>query len=96
MAKLTIEEVLKVANLARLEFDEAELELFTTHLTQILDYIGKLNELDTRDVEPTSHVVPIQNVLKKDEPRPSYPREVVLSNAPGAEAGHFEVPKVID
>ena len=96
MSKITVDEVQRVASLARLEFDDEEVRLFTEHLEQILGYIGKLNELDTEDVEPTSHVLPIRNVTQTDEPRASYPREVVLSNAPGSEEGHFEVPKVID
>ena len=96
MPKITADEVLQVANLARLAFDEAEIQLFTHHLGQILDYIDKLNELDTADVPPTSHVLPVRNVFKKDEVWPSYPREVVLQNAPSAREGHFEVPKVID
>lgn len=96
MSQLTIEEVLKVANLARLEFDEAEVQVFTHHLVQILDYIGKLNQLDTADVEPTSHVLPIRNVTRQDISKQQYTREQMLRNAPGSVEGHFEVPKVID
>ena len=95
MSKITIEEVEKVANLARLTFDDAEKRQFTDHLAQILDYIDKLNELDTSDVPPTSHVIPIRNVTKKDIVKPSYPRETVLKTAPSAEKGYFEVPKII-
>ena len=96
MPQLTIEEVLKVANLARLEFDEAEVQVFTHHLVQILDYIGELNQLDTADVEPTSHVLPIRNVTKQDISKQRYTREQMLRNAPESVEGHFEVPKVID
>jgi aspartyl-tRNA(Asn)/glutamyl-tRNA(Gln) amidotransferase subunit C len=96
MPIITTDEVRHIANLARLEFGEAEIQHFTTHLTQILDYISKLNELDTADVPPTSHVIEIRNVMKDDVIKPSYEREVVLANAPAAEAGHFEVPKVIE
>lgn len=95
MSRITIEEVEKVANLARLTFDDKEKRQFTNHLARILDYIDKLNELDTTDVSPTSHVIPIRNVTKEDEVKPSYQREAVLKTAPSAEEGYFEVPKVI-
>ncbi len=103
MAKITVEEVNKVANLARLEFDEEEKQQFTYHLARILDYIDKLNELDISDVPPTSHVVRIKNdtklnqgVVKEDTVKPSFPREEVLATAPSPESGYFEVLKVID
>lgn len=96
MSKITIEEVEKVANLARLTFDEKEKQQFTSHLARILDYIDKLTELDTTDVAPTSHVIPIRNVTKEDKVKSSYQREAVLKTAPGAEKGYFEVPKVIE
>lgn len=96
MSKITIEEVEKVANLARLTFDEEGKKQFTEHLARILTYIDKLNELDTTDVPPTSHVIPIRNVTKEDAVKPSYQREVVLKTAPSAEEGYFEVPKVIE
>jgi len=96
MSKITIEEVEKVANLARLIFDEEEKQQFTNHLARILAYIDKLNELDTTDVPPTSHVIPIRNVTKEDVVKPAYPRKTVLKTAPSAEEGYFEVPKVIE
>ncbi len=96
MATITTDDVKHIANLARLEFNEEEIQQFTDHLTRILDYIGKLNELDTTDVPPTSHVLPIRNVVKADVAKPSYDRELVLATAPAAEAGYFEVPKVIE
>lgn len=95
MAKITIEEVEAVANLARLEFSEEEKEQFTSQLQKIINYIDKLNELDTSDVEPTSHVLPIKNVFRDDVPKPSYPREEMLKNAPDPVEGYFAVPKVI-
>ncbi|RKY03090.1 Asp-tRNA(Asn)/Glu-tRNA(Gln) amidotransferase subunit GatB [Candidatus Poribacteria bacterium] len=95
MAKITIEEVEAVANLARLEFSEEEKKQFTSQLERILNYIDKLNELDTSDVEPTSHVLPIKNVFRDDVPKPSYPREEMLKNAPDPVEGYFAVPKVI-
>ena len=95
MPKITIQEVEKVANLARLEFDEEEKKRFTYQLERILNYIGKLNELDTERVEPTSHVLPIRNIMREDEVKPSYPREEMLKNAPEPVEGYFAVPKVI-
>ena len=103
MAKITVQEVENVANLARLEFNEQEKQQFTDHLARILDYIDKLNELDTTEVPPTSHVLRIKNdpklnqgVVKEDAVKPSYPREEVLANAPSPKEGYFEVPKVIE
>ena len=96
MATITTDEVKDIAVLARLEFNEEETGQFTYHLARILDYIGKLNELDTTDVPPTSHVLPIRNVVKEDIVKPSYEREKVLANAPAVEEGYFEVPKVIE
>lgn len=89
------EEVLHVAHLARLEFSDKEVELFTTQLADILNYVAKLNELDTTDVEPTYHAVPLSNVFREDEVNPSSPVEEVLANAPERENGFFVVPKVI-
>lgn len=96
MATITTDDVKHVANLARLEFSEEETQQFTHQLARILDYIGKLNELDTTDVPPTSHVLPIRNVVKEDVAKPSYDRALVLATAPAAEEGHFEVPQVIE
>jgi aspartyl-tRNA(Asn)/glutamyl-tRNA(Gln) amidotransferase subunit C len=96
MATITTEGVSYVANLARLEFDDEEVQHFTEQLTRILDYIGKLNELETDDVQPTSHIHPLQNITKPDVVKTSLPRDAVLANAPEAEEGYFGVPRVID
>lgn len=107
MATITVEGVQHVANLARLAFTEAETEAFTEQLARILEYIGALNELETADVPPTSHIHPHQvfimgteaaetHVAKPDVVKPSYPREAVLANAPEAEEGYFGVPRVVD
>ncbi len=93
---ITTEGVQHVANLARLEFSDEETQHYTEQLARILDYIGKLDELDTEDVPPTSHIHPLHNVVKPDVVKASYPREEVLANAPDAEAGYFGVPRVID
>ena len=96
MATITTDDVQHVATLARLEFNEEDIEQFTHQLARILDYIGKLNELDTTDVPPTSHPLPLRNVVKADVAKSSYDRDTVLEGAPRAEEGYFEVPKVIE
>ncbi|MFQ6091590.1 MAG: Asp-tRNA(Asn)/Glu-tRNA(Gln) amidotransferase subunit GatC [bacterium] len=89
-------DVEKVAKLARLQFSEEEKEKLVAQLNRILKYMEKLNELDTTDVEPTTHVVPLKNVFRQDVVKPSLPREKALANAPAKEDGFFKVPKVID
>ena len=96
MATITTDDVQHVATLARLEFREEDIEQFTHQLARILDYIGKLSELDTTDVPPTSHPLTLRNVVKADVAKSSYDRDVVLEGAPSAEEGYFEVPKVIE
>ena len=86
----------KVAKLARLELSEGEKKTFGNQLDQILTYMEQLNRLDTSGVEPTSHAIPIQNVFREDETRPSFPREEVMDIAPEEEDGHFRVPKIIE
>ena len=96
MATITTDDVQHVATLARLEFNEEEIEQFTHQLARILDYISKLNELETTDVPPTSHPLPLRNVVKEDVAKSSYDRDTVLEGAPSTEEGYFEVPKVIE
>ena len=86
------EQVLHVAKLARLRLDPEEVEQMSGELSKILEHIERLNELDLDDVEPTSHVVELENVLRPDEPRPSLPRERALEQAPDATADGFRVP----
>jgi len=92
--KITREEVRHVALLSRLSLDESEEAHFTEQLDRILEYMDKLGELDTREVPPTTHSVPMQNVFKDDEVRPSLDREQVLRNAPRSDGVSFIVPKV--
>ncbi len=94
--KITRDEVLHVARLARLTFSEAEVERFTEQLSAILTYMEKLEELDTEGVEPTSHVLPLANVYKPDEARPSWEREKIMSGGPSIEHGHYKVPKIVE
>ena len=96
MATITTDDVQHVATLARLDFNEEDIEQFTHQLARILDYIGKLNELDTTDVPPTSHPLPLRNVVKEDVAKSSYDRDTILDGAPSVEEGYFEVPKVIE
>jgi aspartyl-tRNA(Asn)/glutamyl-tRNA(Gln) amidotransferase subunit C len=86
------EQVLHVARLARLELDEDEVTRMTGELSAILDHIEKIGELDLDGVEPTSHVVAVENALRPDEPRPSLPRELALANAPAVADDGFSVP----
>lgn len=85
-----------VAHLSRIELDEKELERLSSQLEHILAFIDKLSSLNTDNVAPTSHILPINNVLRKDEPRPSLPIEKTLANAPSKQGSFFSVPKVIE
>jgi len=89
---ITREQVEHVAKLARLALTEEELERLEGQLSAILDAVSKVSELDLSDVPPTSHPLDLVNVLADDEPRPSWPRDAVLSNAPQPEDGAFRVP----
>ena len=91
---LSREQVLHVARLARLELTEDEQGRMAEELSKVLDYMETMSELDLADVEPTSHVVAVENALRADEPRPSLPVEEALSNAPDPADGHFRVPAV--
>ncbi|MFC0213587.1 Asp-tRNA(Asn)/Glu-tRNA(Gln) amidotransferase subunit GatC [Paenibacillus chartarius] len=90
------QDVEKVASLARLTLSETEKEQFAGQLSAILKYAEQLNRLDTEGVEPTSHAMPLVNVMREDEARPSWPLEQVLKNAPDEEEGHFKVPAVLE
>ena len=89
------EEILHVSRLARLKLSEEELELYTEQLGAILDYISKLNELDTAGVPPTSHVLDLANVFRADEVSQP-PIGDIEKMAPDFAKGHFRVPKVIE
>jgi len=94
--KISIQEVEHVANLARLELSEQESGRLTDQLSNILTYVEKLNELDTKGVEPTAHVLDIRNVMREDITAPSLTQERALANAPEKAAGHYKVPKIIE
>jgi aspartyl-tRNA(Asn)/glutamyl-tRNA(Gln) amidotransferase subunit C len=86
------EQVLHVARLARLRLTEEEIGRMTGDLSSILDHIEKIGELDLEGVDPTSHVIELENVLRPDEARPSLPREVALEQAPDTDGVGFRVP----
>ncbi len=88
------EDVEHIAWLARLELTEEEIEKFTKQLGQILEHAGKIKEVDTRNIKPTSHPWPLKNVFREDVPRESIPLEKALKNAPQKESGAFMVPKI--
>jgi aspartyl-tRNA(Asn)/glutamyl-tRNA(Gln) amidotransferase subunit C len=94
--RISKENIEHIASLARLSLTEEEKDLFGSQLSSILNYMEKLNELDTTDVEPTSHVLPLSNVMRDDVPQPSIPREDTLLNAPDHTDKFFRVPKIIE
>jgi aspartyl-tRNA(Asn)/glutamyl-tRNA(Gln) amidotransferase subunit C len=85
-----------VALLARLQLSEPEKELFARQLKNTIDYINKLNELDTTEIEPTAHVLPIENVFREDVLRPSLSCDKALQNAPEREGNFYLVPRIIE
>jgi aspartyl-tRNA(Asn)/glutamyl-tRNA(Gln) amidotransferase subunit C len=84
-----------VAWLARLELSEEEKEKFTRQLGQVLEHAEKIKSLDTEEVEPTSHVVPLKNIMREDRVEPCLSQEEALSNVPLREEGYFKVPRII-
>lgn len=94
--KITRKDVEHVALLSRLELGESDVAKFTGQLNAILDYIEVLNKVDTSGIEPTAHVLPLKNVARADEVRPSLPRELALANAPEQEDGYFKVPRILE
>lgn len=84
--------MLHVARLARLKLSDEEVERMSRELSGILDHVERISELDLEGVEPTSHVVELENVLRPDDPRPSWGRERVLEPAPDEADGSFRVP----
>lgn len=94
--KITREEVLHVASLARLKLSPEEEEMLTGQLDKILQYVEKLNQLDTSKVEPLAHAVDVVNAFREDRVVPSPSRESLLANAPARENNFFKVPKIIE
>ena len=93
--KITKDEVLYVADLARLDLDDDMIDKFAGQIGTILDYVDKLNEVDTEGVRPTSHAISLTNAFREDEQIDHLEREEALANAPEKEDGNFVVPKVV-
>jgi aspartyl-tRNA(Asn)/glutamyl-tRNA(Gln) amidotransferase subunit C len=93
--RLTRDEVAHVADLARLELTEDELELFTGQLAEVLDHAADVASLDLTGVAPTAHAMAVSNVLRPDEVRPGLDRDEVLAQAPSVEDHRFRVPRIL-
>ena len=95
MDHITSDDVRHVARLARLDVTEEEVEQFTAQLAAVLNHAADVAALDTEGVPPTSHPVPLENVLRHDAVRQSLDRDEVLAQAPAAESGRFRVPRIL-
>ena len=94
--KISKEEVLHVALLARLKLSDQEAETLAKDMENIIGFADKLNELDTEGVVPTAHAIPMSNAFREDVVKPSFDRDAMLQNAPSAEDGGYTVPKVVE
>ncbi|MBL7215487.1 MAG: Asp-tRNA(Asn)/Glu-tRNA(Gln) amidotransferase subunit GatC [Phycisphaerae bacterium] len=95
-AKIDEAQVRRVALLSRLELSNEEVAQFSTQLSDIVEYIEKLSGLDTDNVQPLAHCLPVYNVLREDVPHPSLTNDQALANAPDREDEYFKVPKILD
>ena len=93
--KLTHKQVAHIAELARLALTEEEIQLYQEQLSAVLEYAERLQAVDTDAIPPTATVLPMRNVMRADEPRPSMAREDILANAPQAKEGRFQVQAVL-
>lgn len=96
MSDLSLEDVRKVADLAHLELSAAELEQHSGHMRRILDYVSRLEQVDTSNVEPLAHPIEVVNVFRDDELTEMLPREQALQNAPKTDGKYFIVPAILD
>ena len=94
-ARLSRDDVTHVALLARLKLSDAELEMFTSQLGQVLQYVDILNEVDTDGIDAMAHAAELSNVFRDDEARDSLPREAALANAPKTDGQCFLVPQIL-
>jgi aspartyl-tRNA(Asn)/glutamyl-tRNA(Gln) amidotransferase subunit C len=94
--KITKKDVEYIAHLGRLEIDPNEIELYTMQVDRILEYVDKLNSLDTKDIEPTSHPMPVVCVLREDKVKKSFSQAESIQNAPEKKGGFFKVPPIIE
>ena len=93
--RLTRADVAAVARLARIDLSDEELDRFAIQLAAVVEHAAQVASLDTASVPPTAHPLPLRNVLRDDEVRPSLPRDEVLAQAPDVEAGRFRVPRIL-
>jgi aspartyl-tRNA(Asn)/glutamyl-tRNA(Gln) amidotransferase subunit C len=94
--KLSLAQVEHVARLAQLTLSDQEKELFREQLSSILEYAQRLQQVDTSAIPPTATVLPLENVMRDDQVRPSLPLASVLANAPDTKDGYFRVPVVLE
>ncbi|MEG1705620.1 MAG: Asp-tRNA(Asn)/Glu-tRNA(Gln) amidotransferase subunit GatC [Clostridia bacterium] len=90
------EEVKHIADLARINCSENEIEKFSKDLTNIVNMANEINNLNTENIKPTTHILENVNVFRKDEVHASYDRDIILKNAPTKESGCISVPKVVE
>ena len=95
MSTLSRKDVAHLAHLSRLSLTDEELDLFAGQLADVLDAVAQVGKAPVEDVPPTTHAVPMTNVMREDVIRPSLPREAVLAGAPAAEEGRFRVPRIL-
>jgi aspartyl-tRNA(Asn)/glutamyl-tRNA(Gln) amidotransferase subunit C len=93
--RLSRDDAAYVARLARIDLTAEELEMYAEQLATVLEHAAQVSALDTSSVEPTAHPLPLQNVLRTDQPRPPLDREEVLAQAPAAEDHRFRVPRIL-
>ncbi len=96
MSRITTEQVKHVANLARLAITEEEVEVMTNQLDAIITFAELLNEVDTENVKPTSHVLDMKNVMREDIPKKGLDNEEVVKNAPDHTDGYIRVPSILE
>lgn len=94
--KLSREQVIEIADLAKLNLTEQEIEHFAEQLSAVLDYASRLDQLNTDNIPPTASVLPLQNVMRDDVVQPSLTPEQVVANAPAATSNQFKVNAVLD
>ncbi|WP_431841365.1 Asp-tRNA(Asn)/Glu-tRNA(Gln) amidotransferase subunit GatC [Calidifontibacter indicus] len=96
MSSLSRDEVAHVAMLARIQLSDAELDKLAGQLDQIVGFVGQVNDIAADDIPPMSHPLPLTNVTRHDEVRPSLTQQEALSGAPASDLGRFEVPRILD
>ena len=96
MSEITNERIKKIADAVRIEISDEEAAKYTEEISSVIEYANVLSELNTDDVEPTTHGIVLGNVLRKDEPKHTITQADALENAPDQEDGHFKVPSIME